>query len=137
MEIYMKTAIGILAASLSLLAGAAQAANLNNNAPSKTRAQVVAELHQAQAQGLISQNKLDYPVSLPATQHKTRQQVVAELARAKAAGQLSTNRLDYHVASTTTTSTSRSEVVDQLVAYQASPPYESRVAPERGVKGKG
>src|SRR3546814_6628282 len=66
MEIYMKTAIGILAASLSLLAGAAQAANLNNNAPSKTRAQVVAELHQAQAQGLISQNKLDYPVSLPA-----------------------------------------------------------------------
>src|SRR3546814_4800784 len=68
----------------------------------------------ARAQALISQNKLDYPVSLPATQHKTRQQVVAELARAKAAGQISTNRLDYPVASSTTASKSRSEVVNQL-----------------------
>src|SRR3546814_10518795 len=127
MEIYMKTAVGILVASLSLLAGAAQAASVNDNAPSKTRAQVVAELHQAQAQGLISQNKLDYPVSLPATQHKTRAQVVAELARAKAAGQISTNRLDYPVASPTTASKSRREGVDQLVAYKAEHPYVSRV----------
>src|SRR3546814_11611556 len=87
MEIYMKTAIGILAASLSLLAGAAQAANLNNNAPSKTRAQVVAALHQAQAQGLISQNQLEYPVRLPDTQPKTRLQILAALVPPKDAGQ--------------------------------------------------
>src|SRR3546814_2348877 len=73
MEFDMKAVFGVLVASLSLVAGAAQAASVNNNAPSKTRAQVVAELHQAQAQGLISQNKFDYPVSLPASQHKTRQ----------------------------------------------------------------
>src|SRR3546814_7233605 len=85
----------------------------------------------ARAQALISQNKLDYPLSLPATQHKTRQQVVAELARAKAAGLISTNRLDYPVASPTTASKSRSEVVDQLVAYQAEHPYVSRVNQDR------
>src|SRR3546814_3752131 len=106
----MKAVFGVWVASLSLVAGAAQAASVNNNAPSKTRAQVVAELHQAQAQGLISQNKFDYPVSLPASQHKTRQQVLAELASAEAAGQVSTSTLDYPVDTKTTASKSRSEV---------------------------
>lgn len=123
----MKAAVGVLVASLSLMAGAAQAATLNSNVQAKTRAQVVAELHQAQAQGLISQNKLDYPVSLPATQHKTRQQVLAELASAEATGQISTNKLDYPVASQAAAPKARAQVVAELMAYESAHPYANTV----------
>ncbi|HEY9573104.1 MAG TPA: DUF4148 domain-containing protein [Pusillimonas sp.] len=117
----MKTAIGVLVASFSLIAGAAQAASLDNaTSQSKTRTQVVAELAQAQAAGLISKNNLDYPVSLPAAQSKSRQQVVAELAQARISGQLSRNTLDYPPATEPASAKSRAEVVGQLVAYQAS-----------------
>ena len=51
----MKTLASTLMISLAALAGAAQAAD----EPVKTRAQVVAELHAAQEQGLVSQGELE------------------------------------------------------------------------------
>lgn len=82
----MKALASALMISATLIAGAAQAASVND-AP-KTRAQVVAELQQARAQGLLSTGELDYPPAIVQTSTKTRAQVQSELAAAEAAGQI-------------------------------------------------
>jgi hypothetical protein len=83
--------------SATLIAGAAQAANLND-AP-KTRAQVVAELQQARAQGLLSTGELDYPPAIEQASTTTRAQVQAELAAAEAAGRINSGEFaNYPVA---------------------------------------
>src|SRR3546814_13334190 len=87
----MKTLASALMISLSVLAGVAQAAD----APTKTRAQVVAELQAAQSQGLISSGELDYPLAAAPTSNVSRADVQAELAAAQAAGTISQGELDY------------------------------------------
>lgn len=90
----MKTKMSVLMISISLVAGIAQAASLDMQT-SKTRAQVIVELHEARALGLLSDGELDYPVEQQTSNSKTRQDVRAELAAARAAGTLSEGELDY------------------------------------------
>ncbi|MFW7342338.1 DUF4148 domain-containing protein [Pollutimonas sp. H1-120] len=117
----MKTAIYALMISFSLVAGAAQAANSDAVASaSKTRTQVVAELHEARALGLMSHGELDYPLALQASSSKTRQQVQAELAAARAAGTLSHGELDYPPSATDLSSKTRAEVLVELAAARQS-----------------
>lgn len=68
--------------------------HLDDNAPS--REQVVAELAQAKAAGLLTSGEQDYPPPCAATgPTKTREQVLAELAEAKATGKYHFGELDY------------------------------------------
>lgn len=105
----MKTLTSALLVSMSLLSAGAYAASPNiepNNVPfqgvygqvdanAPTRAQVVADLAQAKAAGLVSFGEEDYPPQVSATSGKTREQVRAELAEAKATGQYTFGELDY------------------------------------------
>lgn len=115
----MKTKMSVLMISLSLVAGIAQAANSEVPAP-KTRAQVIAELQQAKALGLLSHGELDYPPALQGSSSKTRQEVRAELAAARAAGTLSHGESDYPPVVLDHNSKTRAEVLAELGAAKQS-----------------
>ena len=107
----MKTLTSALLVSMSLLSAGAFAASPNiepNNVPfqgvygqadqnTPTRAQVVADLAQAKAAGLVTDGEQDYPAPVAFHSDKSRDQVVAELAQAKANGEYSFGELDYPV----------------------------------------
>ena len=107
----MKTLTSALLVSMSLLSAGAYAASPNiepNNVPfqgvygqvdanAPTRAQVVAELAQAKAAGLVTYGEEEYPVEIASHSDKSRDQVVAELAQAKANGEYSFGELDYPI----------------------------------------
>ncbi|WP_237174053.1 DUF4148 domain-containing protein [Paracandidimonas lactea] len=116
----MKTLITGLMLSFSLVAGAAQATPVD--VPErKTRAQVVAELQEARASGLLSSGELDYPpVISDRSSSKSRQTVLAELDAARKAGMLSNGELDYPPASAVKSSKTRAEVRAELAAYEAA-----------------
>ncbi len=117
----MKTLVSALMISFSLVAGAAQAANSGAAAPStKTRAQVIAELHEAKAMGLLSTGQEDYPVAYPEHSFKTRARVQAELDAARAAGTLSNGEEDYPPATATHSSETRAQVQAELIAARTS-----------------
>ena len=61
----------------------------------KTRAQVLAELADARANGLVEQREADQPFQAASTGTLTRAQVRQELAQARNAGQTSFGELDY------------------------------------------
>lgn len=115
----MKTFVTGLMLSISLVAGVAQATSAV--APEgKTRAQVVAELQEARAMGLLSSGELDYPPVIRDTSNsKSRQTILAELAAARKAGTLSSGELDYPPASPVKSSKSRAEVRAELAEYIA------------------
>src|SRR3546814_10674524 len=78
----MKTVLTGLAVSFSLVAGIAQASPVNSPEP-KTRAEVVAELREARALGLISDGELDYPtLKSEPLNSKSRQEVLSALETA-------------------------------------------------------
>jgi len=96
----IKTLAAVIAVTAAF-AGTAQAGELDwpLDAPSAstlTRAQVVADLQDARAQGLVTTNELAYP---PVAQHAdsqvTRAQVRQELSAAQAAGLGMSGELDY------------------------------------------
>ena len=96
----IKTLAAAIAVSAAF-AGAAQAGELDwpldaPNATSLTRAQVVADLRDARAQGLVTTSELAYPpvAQQPATQ-VSRAQVRQELSAAQAAGLDASGELDY------------------------------------------
>ncbi|CAM4081584.1 DUF4148 domain-containing protein [Bordetella muralis] len=107
----MKTLTSALLVSMSLLSAGAYAASPNiepNNVPfqgvygqvdanAPTRAQVVADLAQAKAAGLVTYGEQEYPVAIANHSNKNRDQVVAELAQAKANGEYSFGDLDYPI----------------------------------------
>lgn len=102
--------------SLSVLAGAAHAAD----EPAKTRAQVVAELQQAQSQGLISYGEQAYPVTAASTDSVSRSQVQAELAAAQAADEISSGELDYPPVASADSVKTRAQVQAELFNYVSS-----------------
>ncbi|MDS1139362.1 DUF4148 domain-containing protein [Pusillimonas sp. SM2304] len=113
----MKTLASTLMISLAALAGAAQAAD----EPVKTRAQVVAELQAAQAQGLVSQGELDYPLAQATDSNpKSRADVQAELAAARSANLISTGELDYPPVAAAESDKSRAQVQAELFDYVSS-----------------
>jgi predicted RNase H-like HicB family nuclease len=83
-------------------------------APGKTRAQVIAELKQARAEGMLSTGDYDYPKQRPFVSTKTRADVVAELKQAQAQGLANVSDADYpklpQVASTKTRAQVQSEL---------------------------
>ncbi|OZI56862.1 DUF4148 domain-containing protein [Bordetella genomosp. 4] len=107
----MKTITSALLVSMSLLSAGAYAASPNiepNNVPfqgvygqvdanAPTRAQVMADLAQAKAAGLVTYGEEEYPAQVAVHSDKSRDQVVAELAQAKANGEYSFGELDYPV----------------------------------------
>jgi hypothetical protein len=112
----MKTLATTLMISLTVLAGAAQAAD----EPAKTRSQVVAELQQAQSQGLISYGEQEYPVAVASNDHSSRAQVQAELAAAQAAHAISNGELDYPPVVSVDSNKTRAEVKAELFNYVSS-----------------
>ncbi|OWT58184.1 hypothetical protein CEY11_14360 [Candidimonas nitroreducens] len=112
MEFDMKALASALMISATLIAGAAQAASVND-AP-KTRAQVQAELVAAQAAGQIQTGEFaDYPVAVQQASTTNRAQVQSELAAAEAAGQIESGEFaDYPlaVASSAPSHVTRAEV---------------------------
>lgn len=104
----MKTVATAVLTSMTLLSAGAFAASPNiepNNVPfqgvyghveaeTPSRAQVVQDLAQAKAAGLVTSGEQDYPpVQAHSDAGKTREQVRQELAQAKAAGQYSFGEL--------------------------------------------
>jgi hypothetical protein len=112
----MKTLATTLMISLSVLAGAAQAAD----EPAKTRSQVVAELQQAQSQGLISYGEQEYPVAVASSEHTSRADVQAELAAAQDADAISIGELDYPPVAVADSTKTRSQVKAELFNYVSS-----------------
>src|SRR3546814_14959381 len=91
-----------------------------SDAPTKTRAQVVAELQAAQSQGLISSGELDYPLAAAPTSNVSRADVQAELAAAQAAGTISQGELDYPPVAAAESTKTRAQVQAELHNYIAS-----------------
>ncbi|MFW7340928.1 DUF4148 domain-containing protein [Pollutimonas sp. H1-120] len=112
----MKTLATTLMISLSVLAGAAQAADEST----KTRAQVVAELQQAQSQGLISYGEQAYPVEVGTANSNSRADVLAELAAAQKADAISNGELDYPPVAGIDSNKTRAEVQAELFNYVSS-----------------
>lgn len=110
----MKTLTSALLVSMSLLSASAFAASPNiepNDMPfqgvygqadqdAPARAQVVADLAQAKANGLVTYGEEDYPAQIASHSTKSRAQVVAELAQAKQAGLVTYGEEDYPVQAT-------------------------------------
>jgi len=106
----MKMLSSAVLATMTVLSASAYAASPNiepNNIPfqgvygqhdadAPTRAQVMTELEQAKAAGLVTFSNLDYPpVQSASASDKSREQVREELAESKANGQYSFSNLDY------------------------------------------
>lgn len=87
----MKTLTSALMISAAVFVGTAYAAD---SSPI-TRAQVIAEMQQARAAGLISNGEEAYPPAVRTTSTESRSEVKAELAAAIAAGQVSKGEEDY------------------------------------------
>jgi hypothetical protein len=121
----MKTLIAsAVIASFALLSAGAQAADVGHD---KTRAEVVAELAQAKADGQYTFGNMDYPPAVPQTSSLTRDQVEAQLAQAKADGQYTFGNLDYPPqvaqADDHNGQATRAEVVQQLAQAKADGTY--------------
>ncbi|MFT0545615.1 DUF4148 domain-containing protein [Allopusillimonas ginsengisoli] len=118
----MKTAFSavMVAASLSLGMAAAQATpQPSSQASTVTRAEVLNELHQAQAQGLISEGELGYPVEVAPTSEKSYAEVQSELLAAFDAGQINEYGMNFAPRVATSTKT-RAQVVASLHQYKAT-----------------
>ncbi|MBP0598721.1 DUF4148 domain-containing protein [Herbaspirillum sp. LeCh32-8] len=91
------------------------------NAPGKTRAQVIEELKQARAAGLMPVGDADYP-KLPAfVSTKTRAQVIEELKQARAAGLMPVGDADFPKEPVFVSTKTRAQVQAELVEYQKHP----------------
>ncbi|MGZ9568042.1 DUF4148 domain-containing protein [Alcaligenes nematophilus] len=88
----MKLGLWTVACTALIASSAAWAADGTAQVPgqsySKSRAQVVQELQEAQQAGLLNFADDEYPVLPAGSVHKTRQQVVQELEQARKQGRL-------------------------------------------------
>jgi len=119
-----KMAINQLAAALVLtvLSGSVLAAPSSPSVvTSKTRAQVVAELIQARANGELNVSDSDYPYQPKFVSTKTRAQVLAELAQARARGEMNVGDSDYPYQPAFVSTKSRAQVQAELAEYNKNP----------------
>lgn len=112
----MKTLVSALMISATVFTGAAYAADSS----SPTRAQVIAEMQQAKAAGLISSGEQAYPVAISTASTKDRAQVQQELSAAIAAGQVSIGEQAYPLTAGTNSTKTRAEVKAELFDYASS-----------------
>ncbi len=118
----MKTTIAsILFASLAFAAVGAQAADVDHV---KSRAEVVAELAQAKADGQYTFGESQYPAPITQTASLSRAQVESQLAAAKADGQVTFGNLAYPPkAVASVQSESRDQVQAELAQAKADGVY--------------
>jgi len=114
-ETIMKVAVTATLAALSLGLATAGIAQAGEAAPSLTRAQVVQQLHEAQAQGLVQIGEHAYPVEQASHSDTTRAEVVAELRQAQARGLVSFGeQADYPASSVDAQPLTRAQVLNEL-----------------------
>lgn len=113
----MKIVASTVLVSLSLIAGAASAATTAS--ADKTRAQVVAELQDAQSRATQPYTDNQYPVII-STSSKSRQQVQEELEAARTAGLLDVTDSQYPRIQNANSSKTRAEVKAELAEYQTA-----------------
>lgn len=118
----MNTRHLIIAVALAATSSAVLAQNVSQ-APvqGKTRAQVVAELQQAQSQGLVAAGDANYPPSRPFVSTKTRAQVLNELQQARAQGLVKPGDANYPETPAFHSVKSRAQVEAELREYQQHP----------------
>ena len=102
--------------AFSTIAGVANAAV---DAP-KTRAQVITELHEAQAQGLVTVGEQAYPVNVAASSSKSRAEVLAELQDAENAGYIVVGEDAQYPAVVQSSDKSRAQVQAELNSYAST-----------------
>lgn len=84
----------------------------------KTRAEVIQELKDAEAAGLVSRGDVDYPILPEFVSTKTRGQVIEELKQARAQGLLNINDVDYPPTPAPSYNKTREEVKAELLQAQ-------------------
>ena len=84
----------------------------------KTRAQVIQELKDAEAAGLVGRGDVDYPVMPEFVSTKTRSEVIEELKQARAQGLLNINDVDYPPTPAPSYTKTREEVKAELLEAQ-------------------
>ena len=118
----MNTRHIIIAMALAATSSAVLAQNVVQ-APEqgKTRTQVIAELKQAEAQGLVTAGDAYYPPQRPFVSTKTRDQVVNELKQARAQGLVRSGDAYYPETPVFQSVKSRAQVEAELREYQKNP----------------
>ncbi|MCA1325032.1 DUF4148 domain-containing protein [Herbaspirillum sp. alder98] len=120
----MKSRQVIIALALAATSSLVLAQNVSaqsTQAQGKTRTQVIEELKQARAAGLISSGDYDYPKLAPFVSTKTRAQVVEELKQAQARGEVNVGDAYYPYSPEFTSTKSRAQVQAELVQYEKNP----------------
>jgi hypothetical protein len=85
----------------------------------KTRAQVIAELQQARANGEMNISDASYPGPDKFVSRKTRAQVRTELEQARANGELNQSDAGYPATPPAVAGKTRAQVIAELKAFQA------------------
>jgi len=93
-----------------------------NFVSSRTRADVVAEIAEARANGTLDVIDSQYPVVATTGTPKTRAEVSAEIAQARANGTLDVIDSQYPVVASTGTPKTRAQVRAELAEYKAAHP---------------
>jgi hypothetical protein len=94
-----------------------------NFVSTRTRADVIAEIAQARAEGTLDARDTNYPFIAKSTSQKTRAEVVTEIARARANVTLEVTEGAYPFLSVTASSKTRDEVRAELAQYKTLHPY--------------
>lgn len=118
---HLIAAVAVLASSGSVLAQEFVEPGVNF-VSTRTRAEVVAELKQAQAEGTLRVLDFEYPVIQQAGTPRTRAEVLAELKQAQDDGSYYVNDVSYPIIPMTAASHSRAEVRAELDAYRKTHP---------------
>jgi hypothetical protein len=93
-----------------------------NVASTRTRAEVIAEIAQARANGTLEIRDTTYPVLPVTASSKTRAEVAAEIAQARANDTLDIRDTTYPGLPATASSKTRAEVLAELKQYQEAHP---------------
>lgn len=118
---HLIAAFAVLAATGSVFAQDVVAPDANV-VSKRTRAEVIAEIAQARADGTLDIRDGEYPVIKNSGTPKTRAEVVAEIAQAHADGTLNVGETNYPAPPATAVSKTRAEVRAELAEYQKDHP---------------
>jgi hypothetical protein len=110
-----KQLIAVLALTAATGAVFAQSTTGSESLAPKTRAEVIAQLQQASAQGQLLTSYTDYPFTVASnTTSVSRADVKADVAKAQRSGQLLVSSSDYPFKPTVTENKTRAEVKAEL-----------------------
>ncbi|EJN06030.1 DUF4148 domain-containing protein [Herbaspirillum sp. YR522] len=113
--------IALVLAATGSLALAQDVSAQSTQPQGKTRAQVIEELKQARAAGLVSSGDYDYPKLAPFVSTKTRAQVIDELKQAQARGEVNVGDANYPYTPEFVSTRTRAEVQAEQERYANNP----------------